>query len=223
MVCPGQPATKEFPVKFTVHILVCLTLVSLTAFGGGIHLSVKPGKTNRDSAKRWHTDNGSYRKDFSESKAIEIRVRNNGATDQVCTVEWFFVAEPLDGGEEWIYDSGKKVVPLAAGEEKEFEVVSGEVLARDVKVEFANAREQAGGEYDGYLVVAHAGGEVDGLVCSKASRAYEEKVVNLAKQLKLKDAEKKKDGAERSTADAPWGGKRPARSWRLKHRAKEDR
>lgn len=206
-------------MKILLRTLVVLLVSSTLVEAGGIYLAVKPGKTTRDSEKRWHTDKGSYRKDYSESKAIEITVRNNTRIDQTCTVEWFFVAEPLGSGEEWIYDEGSKLIPLRAGQESVFEVRSGEVRARDISVEFANAREKAGGKYDGYLVLVHSGGKVIRTVCSKNSRAYEAKVLEMARELR---AEKK--GAaenEQDKAADEWGANKPPRNWGLRHRAKK--
>lgn len=185
-----------------MKIKTCLLALMFTACGtahsANFYLSVKPGTTKRESENRFKTDNGSYIKDSSQVKTIAATVRNNDRIDQICIVEWFFVATSLEDKEEYIYDSGKAVVPLQAGKEKTLDIESKAVTGQERNAKFFNIKDKKGGKYDGYLVLVRTETQIIKVVCSKKSRTYEQKILQLAEEFKKAAAaeEKKAQGIQ---------------------------
>jgi hypothetical protein len=165
-------------------VVACMALAVSGVRAGDTYVRVEDGGGTRDRKTTWKTDYGSFEKEFSQKRRIDIKIRNNSHEEKTYIVEWYFIGEDLDGKDKWVFDWDKKEVTLKPRKKTEFTVSSKAITGTDEKYALLDRREKTGGKYDGYLVTVREGDKFIEKVSSKrASRQYMKKLLKLIKEV----------------------------------------
>lgn len=174
---------------YKVSIILAAIIFSASCFARtNCMLIVKPA-TDKEVHKNWETSYGSFDKKISEKKFLSIALTNSNRGTVTYKIKAYFVAETLGGKGRVIYSRKIEEKTLEAGKSWKGVIASDTLEAQDTKYAALGERYTEGGKYDGWILVIEADDKDIKVINSKHNRRYQDKIIELAKQLE-KDIKK---------------------------------
>lgn len=153
-VAPAPSPAAEAPLLTTAS----------TPLSESIFLDVKDLGTNLSSSSNWRSVWGSYSKNVTRARALEINLRNPAKIPGEYVVEWYFFATPVRGGRRFLFDRETKNVSLPPGGSEKATVVSDELQTRSVRYSYDyyyyGHSHKSGTKPEGWLVTVSANKKV---------------------------------------------------------------
>ena len=130
-----------------------------------VFLDVKDLGTNLSSSENWRSYWGSYSKNTTRARGLEISLRNPAKIPGEYVVDWYFFAVPVrGGGKRVLFDSDTKVVALPPGGMQKATVISDTLESRSIHYNYDyyyyRSNFKSGTKPEGWIVTVSAGGKV---------------------------------------------------------------
>jgi hypothetical protein len=129
-----------------------------------VFVDVKDLGSNVSSSTNWRSVWGSYSKDVTRARALEITLRNSAKLPGEFLVEWYFFAVPARGGKRFLFDRGSKPVTMAPGAIEKATVVSDELNSSRSHYTYDyysySRTHKSGTRPEGWIVAVSAGGKL---------------------------------------------------------------
>ncbi len=150
-----------------------------------IFLDVKDLGTNVSTSKNWCSVWGSYSKNVTRARALELTLRNPSKLPGEFLVEWYFFAKPAQGGKRFLSGSDAKTINIAPGGIEKATVVSDTLnsSATHYASDYYDysTTYKTGSKPEGWIVTVSTGSK---MICLKTSSAQLEEIYKKPDQFK---------------------------------------
>lgn len=151
-------------IRAGILTVLFLLVLPLTSDAQSAYLEVRRLASKQELDTKWKSSGGSHV--VTESTvSLELTIRNMSPTDEHFRVEWYFIAETLDGKTRVAYDKGVEELSFKAGEAIKLNKTSKPLKISKVDFHKWGSRER-GAKMEGYIVLVKSG---EKLVTSKTS------------------------------------------------------
>ncbi|MEO7931788.1 MAG: hypothetical protein ABIT76_01385 [Chthoniobacterales bacterium] len=137
-----------------------------------VFLDVKDLGTNVSSSENWRSVWGSYSKNVTRARALEIVLRNPAKLPGEFVVEWYFFAIPARGGKRFLSGRDTKTIQMAPGGTEKATVVSDALDSTTAHYSgdyyYYNSSYKTGSKPEGWIVTISTGGKMIRLKSSSA-------------------------------------------------------